>query len=160
LEQFAPPGELFDEPVSAYVAEFIGTPSTNLLSATVQKSEEGYVLSAPEFEVAVPAERFSTRVGESVTVGIRPQYLSPDNGTYDFHITAEVIEQLGTEFVVHGYTNDGTPVDAVSAAFGGVQHDDELDLSFEPGDLFVFGADGQTICHGPDLVQKSPSQPS
>jgi multiple sugar transport system ATP-binding protein len=160
LEQFAPPGELFDEPVSAYVAEFIGTPSTNLLSATVETADEGYVLSASGFAVAVPGEHFADRVGEQVTVGIRPQYLSPADGTYDLAVTAEVIEQLGTEFVVHGHTDDGTAVDAVSAAFGDVEHGDELDLSFEPGDLFVFDADGQTICHGPALTQKHLSQPN
>jgi multiple sugar transport system ATP-binding protein len=160
LEQFAPPGELFDRPVSAYVAEFIGTPSTNLLAATVEASGGEYVLSAQGFEVVVPADHFANRVGESVTVGIRPQYLSADGGTYGLDITAEVIEQLGTEFVVHGYTDDGTAVDAVSAAFGDVTHGDELDLSFEASDLFVFDATGQTICHGPELVQQNHSQPS
>ena len=160
LEQFAPPGELFDRPVSAYVAEFIGTPSTNLLAATVEESSGEYVLSAQGFEVVVPADRFANRVGKSVTVGIRPQYLSADSGTYHLDMTAEVIEQLGTEFVVHGYTDDGTAVDAVSAAFGDVTHGDELTLSFEASDLFVFDANGQTICHGPDLVQENPSQPS
>ena len=160
LEQFAPPGELFDRPVSAYVAEFIGTPSTNLLAATVEESTDGYVLSAPGFDVVVPAEHFANRVGERVTVGIRPQYLSADNGTYGLDITAEVIEQLGTEFVVHGYTNDDTAVDAVSATFGDVTNGDELNLSFEASDLFVFDANGQTICHGPDLVQENLSRPS
>jgi multiple sugar transport system ATP-binding protein len=160
LEQFAPPGELFDRPVSAYVAEFIGTPSTNLLAATVEESTDGYVLSAPGFDVVVPAEQFANRVGERVTVGIRPQYLSADSGTYDLDVTAEVIEQLGTEFVVHGYTNDDTAVDAVSATFGDVTNGDELSLSFEASDLFVFDASGQTICHGRDLVQENLSQPS
>jgi multiple sugar transport system ATP-binding protein len=160
LEQFAPPGELFDRPVSAYVAEFIGTPSTNLLSATVDESEDGYVLSAPGFDIVAPAEHVGDRVGETVTVGIRPQYLSADTGTYTLDITAEVIEQLGTEFVVHGHTDDGTAVDAVSAAFGGVDPGDELELSFEARDLFVFGTDGKTICHGPDLVRENLSQPS
>jgi multiple sugar transport system ATP-binding protein len=160
LEQFAPPGELFDRPVSAYVAEFIGTPSTNLLAATVQESSGGYVLSAQGFEVVVPAEHFANRVGERVTVGIRPQYLSADSGTYDLDVTAEVIEQLGTEFVVHGYTNDDTAVDAVSATFGDVTNGDKLNLSFEATDLFVFDANGQTICHGQDLAQENLSQPS
>ncbi|MFD1644092.1 ABC transporter ATP-binding protein [Haloarchaeobius litoreus] len=159
LEQFAPPGELFDDPVSAYVAEFIGTPSTNLLPATVERGGETLVLSGDGFAVAAPEDQFGDRVGEAVSVGIRPQYLSPDGGTYELRIVAEVVEQLGTEFVVHGHTPDGTAVDAVSDAFGDVQHDDELVVGFEPGDLFVFGADGGTICHGDALPSGPPSQP-
>jgi len=158
LEQFAPPGELFDAPVSEYVARFIGTPSTNLLPATVAESDDGYALAGDGFAVPAPAERFADRVGDSVTVGIRPQYLSADGGDHELTVIAGVVEQLGTEFVVHGHTPDGTDVDAVSTEFGGVEHGDELVVGFDPGDLFVFDADGRTICHGDDLAGATPRQ--
>lgn len=153
LEQFAPPGDLFDDPVSQYVAEFIGTPSTNILPATVTQTNDQYHLSGDSFEVPVPARHFSDHVGESVTVGVRPQYLSTDGGEHEFEVQAEVVEQLGTEFVVHGYTPDGTPVDAVSPAFGDVEPGDKLVVGFNPVDLFVFDASGQRICHGDRLTE-------
>ncbi|WP_134672344.1 ABC transporter ATP-binding protein [Halorussus marinus] len=158
LEQFAPPGELFDAPVSEYVARFIGTPSTNLLPATVAETDDGYALAGDGFGVPAPADRFADRVGDSITVGIRPQYLSADGGDYELTVIAGVVEQLGTEFVVHGHTPDGTDVDAVSTAFGAVEHGDELVVGFDPGDLFVFDADGRTICHGDALAGETPRQ--
>ena len=159
LAQFAPPGELFDAPVSKYVAEFIGTPSTNMLSATVERTEEGLALVGDGFEVTAPADPFRDRVGESVVLGIRPQYLSTDGGRYGLVVTAEVVEQLGTEFVVHGHGPDGTPIDAVSSAFGDVDPGDRLAVGFDAEDLFVFGDDGHTICHGDARAADARSQP-
>jgi multiple sugar transport system ATP-binding protein len=158
LEQFAPPGELFDDPVSAYVAEFIGTPSTNLLPATVERREDALVLASDGFDVPAPESEFADRVGDAVTVGIRPQYLSPNGGTVEVVVTAEVVEQLGTEFVVHGYTPSGHAIDAVSTTFGSVQSGDELRVGFDPADAFVFDADGQTICHGDELTGETVSR--
>jgi multiple sugar transport system ATP-binding protein len=158
LEQFAPPGELFDDPVSEYVAEFIGTPSANLLPATVERREDGIALASDGFDVAVPESVFDGRVGDAVTVGIRPQYLSPDGGTAEVVVTAEVVEQLGTEFVVHGHTPSGHAVDVVSPTFADVGPGDELRVGFDPADAFVFDADGQKICHGNELIGETLSR--
>ena len=158
LEQFAPPGELFDRPVSEYVARFIGTPSTNLLPATVAERDGGYVLAGDGFAVSAPASHFADRVDEPVTVGVRPQYLRAEGGEYDLRVVAEVVEQLGTEFVVHGHTPDGTDVDVVSTAFGDVEHGDELAVGFDAADLFVFDAQGRTVCHGDELASAPPQQ--
>ncbi|NHN58304.1 MULTISPECIES: ABC transporter ATP-binding protein [Halorussus] len=156
LEQFAPPGELFDRPVSEYVARFIGTPSTNMLPAAVEPRDDGYALVGEGFDVPAPAEHFAKHEGETVTLGIRPQYLSADGGDHRFAVIADVVEQLGTEFVVHGQTPEGTDVDVVSSTFGDVQHGDELAVGFDAGDLYVFGDDGATICYGDELANDSP----
>jgi len=154
LEQFAPPGELFDNPVSQYVAEFIGTPSTNLLPATITRTGDRYTLEGETFSVPVPPRYFADHAEASVTVGVRPQYLSTDDGDHELEIEAEVIEQLGTEFVVHGYSGDGTLVDAVSSAFGDVEPGDEFIARFDAADLFVFDTNGQRICHGEQLTRR------
>jgi multiple sugar transport system ATP-binding protein len=159
LEQFAPPGELFDQPVSEYVARFIGTPSTNLLPAMVEERDDRCALIAEGFEIPVSADQFAGRVGESVTLGIRPQYLSPEGGEYQFTVIADVVEQLGTEFVVHGRTPNGEDVDVVSSTLGHLEHGDKLTVGFDVGDLYVFDDDGQTICYGDELANGSPKQP-
>jgi len=158
LEQFAPPGELFDDPVSEYVAEFIGTPSTNLLPATVERREDALALASDGFDLPAPASAFEDRVGDAITIGIRPQYLSPDGGPAEVVVTAEVVEQLGTEFVVHGFTPAGHAIDVVSPTFGDVDPGDELRVGFDPADVFVFDADGQTICHGDELTGETLSR--
>lgn len=160
LAQFAPPGDLFDRPVSQYVAEFIGTPSTNTLPATVEAGDDGPVLVGEQFEIPGPAALFDDRVGDSVTVGIRPQYLSPDAGDHQIRVVVDVIEQLGTEFVIHGTSVSGTPVNVVDEGIGDAAPGDELSISFDAADAFVFGDDGATICHGDDLVATPSATPS
>jgi len=151
LAQFAPPGELFDRPVSEYVARFIGTPSTNVLPATVETDDGGHALVGEGFSVPAPAEEFGDRVGEVVGVGVRPQYLDRSGGPHSFAVEAEVVEQLGTEFVVHGATPGGTDVDVVLGDVTGVEPGVRFQASFSPGDVVVFGADGRTVCYGDAL---------
>ena len=158
LEQFAPPGELFDRPVSKYVSRFIGTPSTNLLPTTVVEHDGSYVLDGDGFEIPAPADHFANHIGESITLGIRPQYLSPDGGEHQFTVIVDVVEQLGTEFVVHGQSTAGDNVDVVSSTLGHVSHGDEIVVGFDEDDLFVFDDNGQTICYGDELTNHSPKQ--
>jgi len=158
LAQFAPPGDLFDRPVSEYVARFIGTPSTNMLSATVEASEDGPAIVGRGYRIPAPAEQFEHRVGEQVKLGIRPQYLSPRTGDHHIEVTVGVVEQLGTEFVVHGETGDGTAVDVVSEHVGDAQSGETLSVGFDVADAFVFAPDGQTICHGDALTTASSLQ--
>lgn len=158
LEQFAPPSELFDRPVSEYVSRFIGTPSTNLLPVSVDERDDGYTLTRDGFEIPVSADRFASHIDEPITLGIRPQYLSPDGGEHQFTVIADVVEQLGTEFVVHGQTAAGDDIDVVSSTLGHIDHGDELTFGFDVDDLFVFDDNGQTICYGDELTTDFPKQ--
>ena len=152
LAQFAPPGDLFDKPVSEYVARFIGTPSANMLPATVESGADGPEIVGDGYRIHAPADRFTDRIGETVTLGIRPQYLELETGDHYIDVTVGVVEQLGTEYVVHAQMADGTPVDVVSEHVGDADTDDTLSVGFEAADAFVFDADGDTICHGDALV--------
>lgn len=158
LEQFAPPGELFDQPVSEYVARFIGTPATNLLPVTVEDHAGDATLVGEGFSVSLSTDALAERTSDSITLGVRPQYLSPNGGEHDLPIIVEVVEQLGTEFVVHGRTPDGTNVDIVSAALGHVNHGDELTVGFDTADMYVFDDDGRALCYGAELTNESPRQ--
>jgi multiple sugar transport system ATP-binding protein len=125
----------------------------------VEERDDRCALIAEGFEIPVSADQFAGRVGESVTLGIRPQYLSPDGSEYQFTVIADVVEQLGTEFVVHGRTPNGEDVDVVSSTLGHLEHGDKLTVGFDVGDLYVFDDDGQTICYGDELANGSPKQP-
>ncbi|MXR19905.1 ABC transporter ATP-binding protein [Halobacterium bonnevillei] len=157
LAQFAPPGDLFDHPVSEYVARFIGTPSTNMLPATVEATGDGYVLTDGQFSVPVPGDLFADRVGDDVTLGVRPQYLDRGGGSHGVRVRVDVVEQLGTEYVVHGETTDGSKIDVVVADDAGLATGEDFDAYFEPDDLFVFDDGGDTICHGDALSQSQPA---
>ena len=91
LQQVDTPRNLYDAPVNAFVAGFIGSPAMNLLTAPVS----GGNASLGDFKIAVPSF-----VSGSVTVGVRPEGFTPSST--GFHVLVEVVEELGSDAFVYG----------------------------------------------------------
>jgi len=99
LLQIGTPYEVYNQPINTYVAEFVGTPTMNLLSGSIQ--EDRLVISPEKFELELSQEvlkRIDGFHGE-LEVGIRSEdiTLSTDNG-----IEARVygIENMGTAKII------------------------------------------------------------
>jgi multiple sugar transport system ATP-binding protein len=96
IQQVDTPAELYSNPANLFVAAFMGSPSMNLVEATVA----GGRLRFAGFDLPLPAHRRPSREGR-VIVGIRPQefedleYSQPD--LPQITVTASVLELLGTE---------------------------------------------------------------
>ncbi|RDZ33546.1 MULTISPECIES: ABC transporter ATP-binding protein [unclassified Haloferax] len=160
LAQVDPPKQLFDYPNSEYVAQFIGMPSTNVVDCAVESGDGGTVLVGPGFELSLPVGVDAPTAGR-VRLGIRPQYLDVGSaGACRFSVDVEVVETLGTESVVHGRLEDGTPFDVVSDAVDDAVAGDRLDVSFDLEDAFVFGEDGETILFGSERASERSSSPA
>lgn len=119
LQQVDTPEHLYDNPVNAFVAGFIGSPSMNLLRGVVRDGavhlEGGSVLPLPNRFTGSLAD------GQSVTYGIRPEHLTivpegADDATA-LNIDITQIEELGAESIVHGAGPTGVAV-AVRTARG------------------------------------------
>ena len=91
LQQVDSPRNLYDTPVNAFVAGFIGSPAMNLLTAPVYS---GNALLG-DFKIEVPSS-----VTGTVTVGIRPEGFTPSSA--GFHVLVEVVEELGSDAFVYG----------------------------------------------------------
>ncbi|OUR86314.1 sn-glycerol-3-phosphate ABC transporter ATP-binding protein UgpC [Marinomonas sp. 42_23_T18] len=95
-EQIGSPLELYDKPATPFVAAFIGSPSMNLFSATLESNklniggDSGFSLAADhEFE-------------GSVVWGIRPEHLVVCEQNEDFKIRVKAVESLGAETLIYG----------------------------------------------------------
>jgi multiple sugar transport system ATP-binding protein len=102
LQQYAPPRELYDDPVNAFVAGFIGLPQMNLIKLGL---EDGHVRLGEE-RVALPrelAEEAGRRGAREIIVGIRPEHVTVGDGSSGEGIAAEVqlVESLGADSYVH-----------------------------------------------------------
>lgn len=95
LQQVDTPRNLYDDPINAFVAGFIGSPAMNLLHAPVIGAK------AMLGNLAIPVP---TSVGNEVTVGIRPESFVPAND--GFHVLVEVVEELGSDAFVYGKPAD------------------------------------------------------
>ena len=81
LQQVGEPQELYDRPLNLFVAGFIGSPSMNLVEATLEASNGGMTAVPAASEIALGDETLSARpalkgfAGKPVILGIRPEDL-------------------------------------------------------------------------------------
>ncbi|MEA2386876.1 MAG: multiple sugar transport system ATP-binding protein [Thermoleophilaceae bacterium] len=113
LQQVAAPQELYDRPLNLFVAGFIGSPSMNLVEATLERADGGLTAVAGSQRVALGDETLSARPalkqfeGRPVILGIRPEDLEDAelaaDASADRTLAGEVqlTEALGSEVMVH-----------------------------------------------------------
>jgi multiple sugar transport system ATP-binding protein len=106
------PQRLYESPANLFVASFIGSPSMNVVEATVEKTDGGTALRVGSASLPLPAETVSARpalagyAGRKIALGIRPEALdesSPRNGDETGRLRGIVraVEALGPEQLAH-----------------------------------------------------------
>jgi len=95
LQQFDTPMNVYDFPANRFVAEFVGSPSMNLIDGGIENSK--FVTEG--FSVALTKD---LETGRNATLGIRPEHITisttPSNGAAA--ATVYVLEQMGNETLV------------------------------------------------------------
>jgi multiple sugar transport system ATP-binding protein len=91
VEQIGTPLDLYDHPVSQFVAGFIGSPSMNFLQGSVQGDE---FVSDSGLHLALPAQTFVNE-GSPVVYGVRPENLHLSDAGMPFEVVA--VEPTGSE---------------------------------------------------------------
>lgn len=116
IEQVGAPMELYHNPCNKFVAGFIGSPKMNFISTSVTSIDDTTIsvdLDGKEF--AIPGRSESLKVGDKVTIGIRPEYLSIGNtlkamekfdvngdATISLLFDSDVMERLGNNTYMYG----------------------------------------------------------
>ena len=148
IQQVGTPHEVFFAPWNAFVANFVGTPSMNMLKGTVSADESGGIrLQLPGFDLSLP-ERFRGSVakmgGNRVIWGIRPEAikLAAEPGENCVSGEVELVEALGSRDLIFVRVAEqlfGVIVDALeSLAVGETCH-----LHFAAGQMHLFDADSE-----------------
>ncbi len=128
LQQVDSPQVLFNAPANLFVAAFIGSPSMNLVEATVR----GATISFAGWDVPLRPDADLRRYdGRTVILGIRPSDIEdaavhPDPALPTIEVTPEVIEELGSQ--VHLIF----PVDAPRVTSEHTRAAEEDDVEDEP----------------------------
>ncbi|MDV6012484.1 sn-glycerol-3-phosphate ABC transporter ATP-binding protein UgpC [Haloechinothrix sp. LS1_15] len=105
LQQVGTPRQLYDEPVNAFVAGFIGSPAMNI--TTVPLTEQGGVFGP----VTIPLTRSQVvRAGRgdppqsTVRIGFRPEDCElVGDGQDGIPVRVTLVEELGSDAYVHGH---------------------------------------------------------
>lgn len=111
LQQVGPPLELYNRPANRFVAEFLGSPTTNFLTVRVK---DGLTLVGSQFRMTLsPSWERCLRhyEGQSILVGIRPEHINigapaPKN----LQVRVDRLETLGSETYLSTTTVEGEPI--------------------------------------------------
>lgn len=77
IEQIGSPKEIYEFPVSSFVAKFVGT--TNIISGTLHEKDGTQTVKVPDlgtFEIAFPEKKSWAKEGAPVVMSIRPEKIA------------------------------------------------------------------------------------
>jgi len=140
IEQAGRPLELYDHPANLFVAQFIGSPSMNMLHGTI--GAEGF---ATADGLQAPLEPNHKTLSRPAIYGIRPEHLAiadfpaPDT----LAVTVDVIEPTGAETQIFAHFG-ATPIVAVVRERITTNPGDRLFLRPDMEKLHLFSADGNS----------------
>jgi len=143
VEQLGTPQEIYDRPVSMFVADFIGSPPMSFLNFTAAVEPGQAEVQLDEATIAVPALSEGRPEG-SLALGVRPEHITLSD---DAPLRAEVygVEYLGTTQILTLNTNFGQVRARVPAALR-VRSGETAGLDFHADKLVVFDAEsGQAL---------------
>ncbi|WP_197427887.1 ABC transporter ATP-binding protein, partial [Halogeometricum sp. CBA1124] len=150
IEQVGTPEEVYEDPTSAFIADFLGDPSMNLLPTdAARRSADDDALDAA-LAAAVP--------GEARRVGVRPEnlYLVDDAGSvvgpdgpettaavHDCEVT--VVEPIGRAYELTLSTPSGPVVVRARTVPDELRGEPRIGVTYDPDALYAFDEDGGRI---------------
>jgi len=115
IQQIDTPLGLYHHPDNKFVAGFIGSPAMNFFEGTIGR-QRGLIFHADTERLRFPIEkknhkRLTNYVGKRVTMGLRPEHLSPKalnrTATVNASVHVEVVEPMGNELLLYFTASKG-----------------------------------------------------
>jgi multiple sugar transport system ATP-binding protein len=153
IEQVGTPIELYARPRNRFVAGFLGAPQMNMLAATRRGvSQTGLRLAVDESRGAIEAAvmRGAEGAGETFTVGVRPEHLTPAERGLRVKVTAS--EVLGAETIVHATLESGERVIASMRGIHPLAEGAIMSLAVDQRFVHVFNEKGEALAPMRDWV--------
>ncbi|MEL0614460.1 sn-glycerol-3-phosphate ABC transporter ATP-binding protein UgpC [Marinomonas arenicola] len=146
IEQVGTPLELYRQPNSRFVAEFIGTPKMNLIPVdTFAVKGDQLTLNLLDSSVLFPANRLSGPLPKAMVMGIRPEHLSlvDDNG--DFTGCVELVEHLGSEAYAHIQLTNSQTIILKASARSTLKDGDLVHIKVDSSEVILFNESDRVV---------------
>ena len=138
IVQVGSPKDIYDRPVTTFVAQLVGSPRINLLEAKVESGQ----LVVPKSTLHMSAPGWANAPA-SILLGIRPEDIHPKVGG-DFSGQVSLVEPLGVETLLHLQSGSQTLVSLVPG-MSAFQRGDNIQFNINHERLHFFGADGRRL---------------
>ncbi|MEP4291353.1 MAG: sn-glycerol-3-phosphate ABC transporter ATP-binding protein UgpC [Rhizobiaceae bacterium] len=152
LEQVGSPIELYERPANLFVAQFIGSPAMNIVSATVETTgAKTKVKLAGGGKAAVSIKSAADQKGHKAHLGFRPEDMSVADGDAKNALVEGVItlvEALGevTNLYVEVAGSDNPVVAKVPGTYD-VKRGDRIGLNADESKMHLFNEEGRSFLY-------------
>ncbi len=138
LQQVGSPRDLYENPVNAFVAGFIGSPAMNLFPLDLAQGGITFGTKLVPIETAALGKAH----GNEVTIGIRPEdiIVAPEDGK-GLKVSVDLVEELGADGYLYGHAEIGGKHTDIVARVDGRNHPnagDTITLAPKPGHVHLF----------------------
>ncbi len=142
LQQVETPERLYNSPDNKFVAQFIGSPSMNVLDVTADRSGSTVTLNYNGHDIATVADSAFDRIPSDMELGIRPEHMGLSTTPVDGGVPVEVLvsEYQGNTNFIH-VDLAGKEITARTEPGLFPDEDATVYLDLDPADLYVFDAD-------------------
>ena len=145
IQQNDTPENIYNKPNNTFVADFIGSPSMNLIAGSLKKNSDKitFVAEGSNLEIPIKGYKFKDKSNQNnreVFFGVRPEHIfSKKFNESDFEITlsAELSEYIGHEQIVtFNYSNQ--EILAKFPSTSKIELNKELNLYFDLTQISIF----------------------
>jgi multiple sugar transport system ATP-binding protein len=146
IVQIGTPQELYDHPVSLFVAGFIGSPRMNFMAGTVATASSGRVevVLRDGARVEIAAAEHGLKAGDAVTVGARPEHLKLSGAGVAAEVT--LVESLGNiRFAYLASATSDEPLIVQLLPSDRVSAGEQVHVGAGPGDYHLFDGEGRAL---------------
>ena len=142
IHQVATPAEMYGNPISTFVAGFLGIPPIAFLRGSAVNGR--FVLPGSEIVIDLPADTANLGDGLEVQLGIRPELLSL---TPDGPIIGKIgfVETQGRENLYDIILPDGSVLRSIQPVRNDIKLGDEVRWSVDTSKILVFDGDGTRL---------------
>ncbi len=150
VEQVGAPLDLYDDPNNTFVAGFIGSPRMNFLKAQVASIAPGFVTvslaNQPDVQLRLPAAAPSVKVGDEVSIGVRPEHFrAAGQGDADLVVAVDVAEHLGNTSYVYAHVSAGERIIIERAESRSAINREKLTVGLSAASSFLFDSAGTRV---------------
>ena len=129
IEQVGSPIEVYENPATYFVAEFIGTPQMNFVNGKISSNQ----FISEGFNSAIN----SNLDDQEVIFGVRPENLKI-NDSGNIKIKVDLIEKLGADSIIYGYDKSNNYICYRENGNTKLKTDDEITLKIEERKYHIF----------------------
>lgn len=147
IKQVGTPHEIYNDPQSEFVADFIGSPTTNVFTGTLVSAGDSYAFQSDLMTVDLEGRDEAVlrdHAGETVRLGIRPEYIQVNVSDPMFTPEIEVIEPQGAYDVLYLSMED-TEIRVLTAQGSVDNAETKVPINFDQAECWLFSMEGDRI---------------